>query len=330
MIYKVYIMSDDNLNNVNLELNSDNQDSVNGENKKSLERDKLAALKMLSRKMERNEVENPDEKPIKKISLESASDGQNKVDDTNQDIQMIGTKEVLAAVIVEDKQIISKEHLEVKETLAIQSTSNIIEENVNTEKNSSGLSLPKLNLIATPPALQAIEPTTNNFEPHVEQAQNETKELEIDKNNNVLPEPPKLELPPPEENNTNLDKPPKDSPKQVNTEINSIILNKEAEPVHQEVPVSSKQSDMTITNIESNLQKPENPTGVKKLSFSAAKKEIDDFASLMDNVIVEMKEKYGVDIPDTTYDEFLPDEIKIKLIEDFFNDKEIQKLAKEH
>jgi len=72
---------------------------------------------------------------------------------------------------------------------------------------------------------------------------------------------------------------------------------------------------------------PQAKTG-KKISFSEAKKEIDEFTSQKEKIEAEIKDKYGINIPDYYYEDILPDELKMKLIEDFFNSEEIIDLAK--
>jgi hypothetical protein len=110
---------------------------------------------------------------------------------------------------------------------------------------------------------------------------------------------------------------------------NNIIDNNE-DNTPRSMSTSAKPA-IESSNIDSSVPKPvENPTMAKKISFKEAKKEIDEFSQQMDNVLDEIKTKYGIDIVSSSYDEYLPDELKIKLIEDFFNDKDVQKIAKEN
>ena len=117
----------------------------------------------------------------------------------------------------------------------------------------------------------------------------------------------------------------------------SNIMPSESNPVQPET-VSQTVPNEPVTNplpqqiqepapTESAPSKPTEPT-IKKISFATAKKEIDDFVAQMDNVITDIKDKYGINIPETSYEDLLPDELKIKLIEDFFNDSAIQEMAR--
>jgi hypothetical protein len=336
-------MSDDNLNNENLELNSDTQDIPKETGKKSLEKDKLEALKMLSKKTERSETENLDERPIKKMSLDiipSAFHPNTEItselpaeETLPQEVIMSShtliVREEKLVEVINDQPSVLEEISQVKETHEIQPIqASDTTENIKSVENITELTLPKLNPINIPTnpvpseQMQVDDSTTKEPEKEVSKPAEEIQTISA-------PEPVKNEQPVSEltESHTN-EKSGITSPIPLPGNTDNPVKEPE-QVVHTEVPVGSKQSETNVSNIESNIPKPvENPTGAKKLSFSAAKKEIDDFAVLMDTIIVELKDK-GINIPETTYDEYLPDEVKIKLIEEFFNDKEIQKLAKE-
>jgi hypothetical protein len=118
------------------------------------------------------------------------------------------------------------------------------------------------------------------------------------------------------------------------TQKESQIINQPVQPVE-----GPKESTEIKENKESQVQPqaaqgqppasdvPQAKTG-KKISFTEAKKEIDDFTSQIEKIETEIKDKYGINLPEYYYEDLLPDELKMKLIEDFFNSEEIIELAK--
>jgi hypothetical protein len=86
----------------------------------------------------------------------------------------------------------------------------------------------------------------------------------------------------------------------------------------------------TGSNIPSNVstQKEEAQGKAKKISFSEAKKEIEEFTSQLEKYEQEIKSKYGVNLSEFYVEDLLPEELKIKLIEDFFNSEEINEITK--
>lgn len=72
---------------------------------------------------------------------------------------------------------------------------------------------------------------------------------------------------------------------------------------------------------------PDPPVQSKKMmSFAEAKKEIDDFSLQLEKLEKEIKEKYSISFPDSSYEDQLPDDIKIKLVENYFESPEIKEL----
>jgi hypothetical protein len=123
---------------------------------------------------------------------------------------------------------------------------------------------------------------------------------------------------------------------------NQIVLAKEEKSQPQTEQKSQPQPQITLPNLTptnntnipqihitpSNLTpNKEEPPRPKKISFEAAKKEIDDFTLHVDKIEQEIKDKYGISIPEFYYEDLLPDDLKIKLVDDFFNSKEINELA---
>lgn len=90
-------------------------------------------------------------------------------------------------------------------------------------------------------------------------------------------------------------------------------------PITGDLPSDAKQ-------ILSTREEQSQPTS-KKISFNTAKKEIEDFSKDLDRIEQEIKQKYGINMPDFHYEDSLPDDLKIKLIEDFFGNKEIIELS---
>ena len=66
----------------------------------------------------------------------------------------------------------------------------------------------------------------------------------------------------------------------------------------------------------------------KKISFTEAKKEIEEFSNQIERIENEMKEKYGLNLTEFYYEDLLPEELKMKLIEEYFNSEEIIELSK--
>ena len=72
---------------------------------------------------------------------------------------------------------------------------------------------------------------------------------------------------------------------------------------------------------------PEIPAPTKKvISFAEAKKEIEDFAVQLEKMEGDIQKKYSITFPDMSYEDVLPDEMKIKIIEEYFDSKEIKEL----
>lgn len=86
---------------------------------------------------------------------------------------------------------------------------------------------------------------------------------------------------------------------------------------------STQQDKQTIVTAAEEKSQPAS----KKISFSTAKKEIEDFAIEIERIEKDIKEKYGINVSDFYYEDELPDDLKIKLVEDYFNSKEIVELS---
>jgi hypothetical protein len=307
------------INTPNLELTSDPQN----ENKESQEttvtqsQENKEAIKMLSKKIARSENTGIEEdKPIKKFAFESSIENNNSSSQIG--IETSETTQIINILNSEDKTTPSEVNVE-----ALDSNKDDKNTNNNNNKAKINSGLPKLIPLAA---------KNNNNIPSVTLEPITQPKSIIESSDGMAIDTPSQTTD--QANNTGLesanagDK----SPSQGNTiYVSPVIVNQQPAEEIKDIPASAKQSsDNLPKESESNLPKVDNPPAAKKLSFAAAKKEIDDFAALLDNIAGEMKDKYGINIVDSSLDEFLPDEVKIKLIEEYFNDKELQKLAKEH
>jgi hypothetical protein len=104
-----------------------------------------------------------------------------------------------------------------------------------------------------------------------------------------------------------------------NTNLNTnISTNTNTKPIEEQPSKTTSTTNMIQLT----------PIAPKKITFQQAKKEIEEFSLQMDKLEQEIKQKYKIDLGEFYYEEHLPDELKIKLIEDYFNQPEIIELAK--
>lgn len=105
-----------------------------------------------------------------------------------------------------------------------------------------------------------------------------------------------------------------------NVEVQSLIRHEEVQPTTDASNVLNKEDNQL--NAKINV-----PVVPKKISFNAAKKEIDEFAVQIEKIENEINSKYGLKISEHYYSEILPDELKMKLIEEFFSRPDIIEFA---
>lgn len=110
----------------------------------------------------------------------------------------------------------------------------------------------------------------------------------------------------------------------VNTEEHTEV--KETVAVQEVVPTAITQEENPKPKEESSAVQTKPAT--KKISITEAKKEIDEFTNYIEKIELEIKNKYGINVSEYYYEELLPEELKIKLIEDYFNSEEIIELSK--
>ena len=166
-----------------------------------------------------------------------------------------------------------------------------------------------------------VNPSTTNAEikPPISIPHNEPKAVNPPKVSNVETKQTNTLSPPPKQNNQNLLSKSK-SPVQIATPPSSQQNNK-ATP-----PKPLIQTNTSTVNQQKTLPElPPAPTK-KVISFYEAKKEIDDFTTQLIKMEEDLSKKYSITFPDLSFEDTLPDEIKIKLVEDYFESKEIKDL----
>ena len=137
---------------------------------------------------------------------------------------------------------------------------------------------------------------------------------------------------PPEEPKQKITLPPKKSPTPPKQDTKDI-RSKSKSPAQIATPPSSQQKPLIGTNAPIGLgnqpitlpELPAQPTK-KVISFLEAKKEIEDFTAQLSKMEEDLSKKYSITFPDMSYEDALPDDIKIKIVEDFFDSQEIKDL----
>jgi hypothetical protein len=118
----------------------------------------------------------------------------------------------------------------------------------------------------------------------------------------------------------------------INVNDNKIILdnaNQKEENVGL-LGINQSSNKPIENNISHNITKPQGEEIKKKsIPFKEAMLQIDKFSDLINNLEIEIKEKYGINIPQFYYEDILPDGVKLKMIEEYFNDKDIIELSKQ-
>ena len=107
--------------------------------------------------------------------------------------------------------------------------------------------------------------------------------------------------------------------------VSSVLKN----PINDKIDSNKPENQLTSEqNISKQAPAPE-PGKKRAITFQEAKEQIDKFSDLINNLEIEMRDKYGINIPQVYYEDSLPEQVKIKLVEDFFNDKDIVDLGKQ-
>lgn len=124
------------------------------------------------------------------------------------------------------------------------------------------------------------------------------------------------------------------------TGVNNINNNAQANKAEGEENHINKENNkieepsaITISNKQiaqaSNNPIQAEPVKKKGITLAAAGKLVDDFSELINKLEQEIKENYGISIPQTYYEDLIPENLKLKLVEDFFNSEEIIELNKQ-
>ena len=97
------------------------------------------------------------------------------------------------------------------------------------------------------------------------------------------------------------------------------VLNKKRERTQSQTKETEEEINNNSTN---NLNK-------KKMPLNEAKKEMKDFEQLIIDLEQDLQKKYGVNFPDLSFEDNLPDEIKNKLIDNFLERPDVKKIYNE-
>ena len=97
------------------------------------------------------------------------------------------------------------------------------------------------------------------------------------------------------------------------------VLNKKRERTQSQTKETEEEINNNSTN---NLNK-------KKTPLNEAKKVIKDFEQFIIDKEQDLQKKYGVNFPDLSFEDNLPDEIKNKLMDDFLENPKIKKILNE-
>ena len=109
-------------------------------------------------------------------------------------------------------------------------------------------------------------------------------------------------------------------------ENNNNLLNQKRERTKS----NNKEAEEAINNQEDkNINNINNITGKKRTTLAEAKKEMEEFELLILNTEKELKKKYGIVLPDLSFEDNFPDYIKNKLIDDYLESPPIKKILNE-
>ena len=97
------------------------------------------------------------------------------------------------------------------------------------------------------------------------------------------------------------------------------VLNKKRERTQSQTKETEEEINNNSTN---NLNK-------KKMPLNEAKKEMKDFEQFIIDLEQDLQKKYGVNFPDLSFEDNLPDEIKNKLIDHFLERPDVKKIYNE-
>lgn len=153
----------------------------------------------------------------------------------------------------------------------------------------------------------------------IKEDQPQSKNLNINQNSKVLSNPIITNI----HNNTN---------KNENKNINQSTLNSSINQNNNNLYTNINQDLNAIltsnpTQISTqNLLNLNNNNENKKTLFVDAKKEIEEFSQMIEKVEEEIIKKYNITIPNFSYEDTFPEEIKNKLLDNFLETPEIEEI----
>ena len=89
---------------------------------------------------------------------------------------------------------------------------------------------------------------------------------------------------------------------------------------------TTEKNNTNITSTQTNHIPEVHPPKKKKISFKEAQQQIKDFKIVLEDIEKKIKNKYGDCLPDFSYEEHLPVNLKTKLITSFFESEEIKNI----
>ena len=104
------------------------------------------------------------------------------------------------------------------------------------------------------------------------------------------------------------------------------VIKEEVKPTLPEkiekVAIQSE-SNTNTAKIETAPEIKKNDESSRRITFTQAKKEIEEFTMKIDQIENEILQRYNIRISDFNYDSVFPEEFGIKVIEEYFKDKKI-------
>ena len=124
-----------------------------------------------------------------------------------------------------------------------------------------------------------------------------------------------------------------DQPNNLKTIQNNVSINNNTNIMlnqKRERNESNNKEEMQ-NNLEEKANTPAtvNAEPIKKIGFKDAKKEMEDVEKSILQTEEDLKKKYGCVLPQLEFEDNFPDEIKIKLIDSFFESPEIVNILNE-
>lgn len=111
----------------------------------------------------------------------------------------------------------------------------------------------------------------------------------------------------------------------LNNEVDNKIEQNNTKTIKEKGTLSEiKEIPKTILKIINPIipeSKKEEEKDTKKITFSQAKNEITEFKQKIDQIELELYNRYGIKLSEFNYDEIFPEEFSMKIIEEYFKEK---------